>query len=150
MEFERTRPRGNKALPLTALIDIMFILIIFFMLTTSFMKVESLELMLPSAGGKAATKQEVVHLFIQPNGDMNLGKRPVSANDLTESLRRMFEKDPSTKIMLLTADGVTMQQLVNIMDRIYVAGGQSLFVRKWENAPAPAAVVPADAEKAGG
>lgn len=138
MEFERSMRRSKKALPLTALIDVMFILIIFFMLTTSFMKIESLELMLPSSGSKKMASKEVMHLFIYPNGEMVLGKRPIDQEDLTESLARMFEKDSSTKIMLLTADGVTMQQLVNIMDRIYIAGGHSLFVRKWENAPAPA------------
>jgi hypothetical protein len=62
----------------------------------------------------------------------------------------MFTKDPATKIMLLTADGVTMQQLVNVMDRIYMAGGQSLFVRKWENAPKPSSqTAAADKEKVG-
>lgn len=135
MDFERTIRRSGKGLPLTALIDIMFILIIFFMLTTSFMKIESLELMLPSSTGKKVPQQEVVHLFIHPNGDMNLGKRAIDQDSLNESLARMFKKDPLTKIMLLTADGVTMQQLVNIMDRIHLAGGQSLFVRKWENGP---------------
>ncbi len=32
----------------------------------------------------------------------------------------------------MTSDGVTMQQLVDIMDRVYMAGGRSLFVRKWK------------------
>jgi biopolymer transport protein ExbD len=145
MEFERTARRKVGALILTPLIDIMFILIIFFMLTASFMRIESLELMLPSASGKAPEKQTALHLFIQPNGDMFLGQRKLGSEELTESLVRMFDKDPATKIMLLTADGVTMQQLVNIMDRVYTAGGRSLFVRKWENAPKSGA--PADSQK---
>lgn len=132
MEFERSR-RRMATLPLTPLIDVVFILIIFFMLTTSFMRVESLELMLPSVAAKTADKKEVMHLFIHPNGDMVLGQRRLSQDELNESLSRMFEKDPATRIMLLTADGVTMQQLVNVMDRVYVAGGRSLFVRKWDN-----------------
>ena len=49
MDFERTS-RRKLNLPLTPLIDVVFILIIFFMLTTSFMRIESLELLLPSAG----------------------------------------------------------------------------------------------------
>ena len=97
------------------------------------MRIESMELILPSAGGKTAEKADILHLFIYANGDMALGQRKVSQGELTESLGRIFEKDPNTKIMVLTADGVTMQQLVGTMDRIYVAGGKSLFVRKWEN-----------------
>ncbi len=133
IEFERPRRRKIIDLNLTPLIDVLFILIIFFMLTTSFMRVESLELILPSAAGKAADKKDVVHLFIYTNGEMALGQRKVDQEELDESLRRMFGNDPNTRVMLLTADGVTMQQMVNLMDRVYMAGGKSLFVRKWES-----------------
>lgn len=136
-EFERSTRRTFDNLNLTPLIDVLFILIIFFMLTTSFMKIESLELILPSAGGKASANKDVVHLFINPDGSMALGKRSVDTHELTKSLARMFEKDANTKIMLLTAEGVTMQQLVSVMDRVYIAGGKSLFVRKWEGSDAP-------------
>lgn len=129
MDFERTSRRSLN-LPLTPLIDVVFILIIFFMLTTSFVKIESLELMLPSAG-KALDKKEVTHIFIQANGDVILGKRTVEPEELSESLLRIFSQDPASPVMLLTADGVTMQQLVAVMDRVSGAGGKSLFVRKW-------------------
>ena len=120
-----------RALPLTPLIDVVFILIIFFMLTTSYMKVESLEMIMPSSGGKAADKQDVIRLYVFENGDLRLGERMVDADALDEALKRMFDKDAQTKMMVLSEEGVTMQQLVNAMDRIYIAGGQSVFVRKW-------------------
>ncbi len=129
MEFERT-PRRSLNLPLTPLIDVVFILIIFFMLTTSFLNIESLELMLPSAG-KVSDKKEVTHIFIRENGDMILGKRDVNPEELSETLVRLFSQDPSSPVMLLTAEGVTMQQLVAVMDRVKGAGGRSLLVRKW-------------------
>lgn len=132
MDFERSTRRSLN-LPLTPLIDVVFILIIFFMLTTSFMRIESLELMLPSAG-KVSDKKEVTHIFIRANGEMVLGRRTVEPEELSETLERLFSGDPSSPIMLLTAEGVTMQQLVAVMDRVNAAGGKSLFVRKWENA----------------
>lgn len=134
IEFDRIQNRKPRDLNLTALIDILFILIIFFMLTTSFMRIESLELILPSEG-KPAESSDTIHLFIYANGGMAIGKRRIDQNELTESLGRIIERDGATKIMLLTADGVSTQQLVNIMDRVSLAGGRSLFVRKWENAP---------------
>lgn len=129
-----TKAKGQmRSIPLTPLIDVTFILIIFFMLTTSFMRIESLELILPSAGGKAADKQEVIRLFLYENGDLQLGRRKLDPETLDDSLKAMFEKDSSTRIMLLTDKGVTMQQMVGAMDRIYAAGGQSVFVRKWKH-----------------
>ena len=132
MQFERTKRRGIVAMNLTPLIDVLFILIIFFMLTTSFMRIESMELILPSAAGKSVEKVDAVHVFIYPNGEVALGKRKLTQDDLSESLLRMFEKDENTRVMLFTADGVTIQQLVGIMDHVYMMGGKSLFVRKWE------------------
>lgn len=135
IEFERSSRRRLGDLNLTPLIDILFILIIFFMLTTSFMRMESMELVLPSAAGKAASSDDMVHIFVYANGNVALGQRHVDQEELTESLSRMFSGDSNTKVMLLTADGVTMQQLVSIMDKIHMAGGKSLLVRKWETAP---------------
>lgn len=129
LEFARTS-RRTLNLPLTPLIDVVFILIIFFMLTTSFMRIESLELMLPSAG-KAAAKKEVTHIFVKENGEIILGRRDVEPDELSETLTRLFQGDPTASVMLLSADGVTMQQLVAVMDRVSAAGGKSLFVRKW-------------------
>jgi biopolymer transport protein ExbD len=129
MEFERTS-RRTLNLPLTPLIDVVFILIIFFMLTTSFMRIESLELMLPSTG-KVTDKKEVTHIFIRENGDLILGRRAVTPDELSDTLIRLFSHDPSSPVMLLTAEGVTMQQLVAVMDKVTVAGGKSLYVRKW-------------------
>lgn len=132
MNLERTVRRKIPILNLTPLIDVLFILIIFFMLTTSFMRIESMELILPSATGKTASKQEVVRVFIHPDGRMQLGQRRLSNDELEASLKRMFEHDAATRIMVLTAEGVTMQQMVDVMDRVYAMGGKSLFVRKWE------------------
>lgn len=130
MDFERSS-RRNLVLPLTSLIDVVFILIVFFMLTTSFMRIESLELTLPSSGD-SSDKKEVVHIFIKENGELFLGRRKVEADELDKTLKRLFAGDASSPVMLLTADGVTMQQLVFVMDRIKASGGKSLFVRKWE------------------
>lgn len=138
IEFERSPRRKIGELNLTPLIDVLFILIVFFMLTTNYMRIESMELVLPSAAGNAVAKKEVVYLFLYANGDVALGQRKIGQDELMESLRRMFEKDADTKIMLLTADGVTMQQMVGAMDRINLAGGKNLLVRKWESAPVAA------------
>jgi biopolymer transport protein ExbD len=141
IDFERIPRRKLRELNLIPLIDILFILIIFFMLTTSFMRIESLELILPSSV-KAADTDDTVHVFIYANGNMAIGKRRIDQSELAESLSRMIEQDANTKIMMLTADGVTTQQLVTIMDRVSMAGGKSLLVRKWDNAP-PEAKIPA-------
>lgn len=132
MDFVRTHRRKISHPPLTPLIDVVFILIIFFMLTTSFMRIESLELVLPSAQGGGGTKQTVTHVFVDSNGDILLNKRRMKSDDFNEAITKLLKKKPDMGIMVLTAEGVDMQQLVAVMDQVYQAGGRSLMVRKWD------------------
>lgn len=131
VEIAPDRRQKIRGLPLTPLIDVVFILIIFFMLTTSFMRIESLELILPSKGGKAAEKQEVVRVYLHENGDIKIGRQILDIGEMDDALAKIFTADPDTRMMVLTTDGVTMQQMVNVMDHINAAGGKSIFVRKW-------------------
>lgn len=122
-----------RALNLTPLIDVLFILIIFFMLTTSFMRIESMELILPATAQKTSAQknEDVIRLYLSASGDIALGQRKLKSAEVEETLSRMLTANPDIRIMLLTADGVTMQQLVSMMDRISLMGGKSLMVRKW-------------------
>ncbi len=133
MDFARTPRRKIRALNLTPLIDVLFILIIFFMLTTSFMRIESMELMLPSAvkQSEASRTDDVVRLYLSSTGEVTLGKRKLSGADLDETLQRLIVGNPDVRIMLLTADGVSMQQLVDMMDKVSLMGAKSLLVRTW-------------------
>ncbi|MDX2112288.1 MAG: biopolymer transporter ExbD [Alphaproteobacteria bacterium] len=133
MDFVRTPRRKIRALNLTPLIDVLFILIIFFMLTTSFMRIESMELMLPSAvkQNSASRTDDVVRLYLSSAGEVTLGKRKLSGADLDETLQRLIVGNPDVRIMLLTADGVSMQQLVDMMDKVSLMGAKSLLVRTW-------------------
>ncbi|MDE3037402.1 MAG: biopolymer transporter ExbD, partial [Pseudomonadota bacterium] len=101
MNFERATRRTIRSLPLVPMIDVMFILIIFFMLTTSFMRIESLELLLPSVTTRVAQKDDTLRLFIKPDGRMILGERNVTPEDLSASLSRLFSENPAAHIMLL-------------------------------------------------
>lgn len=130
MEFERSS-RRRPMLQLTPLIDVMLILIIFFMLTTSFIRLESLELVLPSAG-KPSSKKEVAGIFIRKNGEILLGDKIVEQEELSSLLIRSLNRNPETTIVLFSAEGVSMQQLVAVIDKVTISGAKNLYVRKWE------------------
>ncbi len=136
IEFERTR-KSVRNLPLTAMIDVVFILIIFFMLTTSFMRYESMELLLPSAGGgKAANAKDVARIVINNDNSINFGQRRVSEQELNHTLETILTDNPNQRVVVFTDNKVSMQKLVSVMDMVTVAGGKSLYVRPLEK-PSP-------------
>lgn len=133
LELQRTRSR-TRELPLTPLIDVVFILIIFFMLTTSFMKVESMELLLPSAkGSQAAEKTSLAHVFLQNDGSLLFGQRKVDREELERTLKSLFVHNPEQRVVLLSANAVSLQRLVELMDLVYLAGGKSVYVKAWND-----------------
>lgn len=136
IEFSRSK-KPMRQLPLTPLIDVVFILIVFFMLTTSFVKIESIELLLPGASqakAKKAEKAYMARIFIHNDGRVMFGKREIAEDELQATLVELFERNPETRVMLFTAEQVSMQRLVGIMDMVYRTGGKSLFVKDWVDA----------------
>lgn len=128
IEFTRAK-RKFKELPLTAMIDIVFILIFFFMLTTSFMRIESMELMLPSVSKVNAAKQDIARIVMYNDGTLSFGQRQVSHIELQETLRSLLGRNTEQQVVVYVDSEVSMQKLVDVMDVIALLGGKSLYVR---------------------
>src|SRR5690606_29160828 len=92
LDFSRKRKRKPISLNLTPLIDVLFILIVFFMLTTSFMRIESLELILPSASSSTSKSNDTTHIFIAADGTITLGRRVVEQGELVRTVKRIFKR----------------------------------------------------------
>lgn len=126
MDFERPR-RHTHEINLTALIDIVFHLMVFVMLTTSFVVSESMELTLPS-GQASAPVPGVTRIFIQPTGDLYVNQSPTDINGLNTYLAQLLAQDVNAKIAIFTTPGVSVQQLVTVMDTVYLTGGTNVQV----------------------
>lgn len=69
MKFRRRQCRDNPKLNLTPLIDTVFLLLIFFMMTTTFNRQSQLHINLPTAKGDVSEQQETIHLIIDAKGN---------------------------------------------------------------------------------
>lgn len=135
MQFERSTGKIRQ-ISLTSLIDVVFLLLFFFMLTTSFVRSESMELSFPAArevkpkGGVAGG----IQIFIYDDERIFLGLEELPIDDLKAQLRLLLFKEPDKGILLLSAEKVTVQRLVNVMDDIYLMGGKNVSVARWDPA----------------
>jgi biopolymer transport protein ExbD len=137
MYFER-QVRKTRAIPLVSLIDIMFFLLLFFMLSTSFVRTESLELTLPDhADGQVVSPtptvaaENVTQIYITAEGEIYLGHELLAEKDLINRLLALFKEKPEQSILLLIGEKVSVQQMIQMMDRIYQLGGKSISVESW-------------------
>jgi biopolymer transport protein ExbD len=134
MDFERRR-RLVQEINLTALIDIVFHLMVFVMLTTTFVVSESMELSLPSAHAKtvAAPAGNVLRIRIVSDGSVVVDDKPMAVAQLNGLLASRLAVDPESKIALFTTAGVSVQQLITVMDTVYLTGGRNVQVDKIES-----------------
>lgn len=132
MHIER-EARKVRQVPMTPLIDVVFLLLVFFMLSSSFVRSESLELSLPQAsGGGSAGDGRLLQVYVAQDGSLYLGRRAVNEEQLVSTLRRTIRQFPDVGILLLSGPRVSVQQLVSVMDHIYMAGSTNLSVASWE------------------
>ncbi len=123
-----------RPLPLTPLIDIMFILITFFMLTTTFMKLESMELIFPAGSEKSETISSPLLVDVYEDYVVLDGKKTDMAA-LYEILEAALKKSPEKVIVLRAGDDTSLQRLVTTMDIIYLTGTNNIVVKALEDTP---------------
>lgn len=132
MHIER-EARKARQVPLTPLIDVVFLLLVFFMLSSTFTRTESLELMLPpSQGGGSADEGRLLQVYVARDGSLYLGRKAVNEQQLVASLSNAIEQFPDAGVLLLSGPRVSVQQIVSVMDHIYMAGSTNLSVAAWE------------------
>lgn len=125
MEIARSS-RREHTVNLTPLIDVVFLLIVFFMLSTTFVVSESMELSLPSKGADASTSSDVWVLRVDADGNVNHGGDQWSISQFDRKLRQKLRDDVDQKILVLSEEGVSVQELINVLDIIYINGGKQV------------------------
>ena len=126
MNFQRTRGHDEPEINLIPLIDVLLVIIIFLMLTTTYAKFSGLEINLPTAdAGKQAEQPNEVHVAVTANGQVLINKSPLVAADvrsISEALRRAAG-DTKEPIIVISADAkATHQSVVDIMQAAQTAG----------------------------
>ena len=86
-----------------------FILLIFFMVTTTFVKDQKLELNRPSASSATAASAKSTRIFIDRFGDIYVDNQPVRIYSLQSKLRDMLRVSTDKSILVVTDESVAAQ-----------------------------------------
>ena len=142
MKFRR-KPRETVDINLASLIDVVFILLLFFVVTTTFTRETQLRVDLPEAvSGSPAEDQQVKQLDIGINaeGVFSVNNRVLPKSDLAtvmEALQKESNGDTNLPLSI-SADGKTQHQsVITAMDAAGKLGFSHLRMTTVEAAPAP-------------
>ncbi len=117
--------REDPSLSLTPLIDVVFLLIIFFLVGTTFYKVEKdLSIKLPSAssGAKSVIKRERVVINIREDNLIIMNGRVVTNEQLAIGLAAVAEKGPSAEVTIRGDRKAFHEDIVRVLNECMIAG----------------------------
>jgi biopolymer transport protein ExbD len=123
------RRRASSILNLTPLIDIVFLLLVFFMLTSHFIEEQAIDIDLPKAkNGSDVIEKEYVEVVVNPEGELLVEGRRVQLEHLEETIRGALHA-PGAKYVRLRGDhDARLGLAVSVIDAARAAGAESLDI----------------------
>jgi biopolymer transport protein ExbD len=127
MQFRR-EDRSEVTINIAPLVDVVFLLVIFFAVSTTFLERSGIELTLPSSSSSVEKPPEQLTVWLSKDGTIAVGSDEVTL----EQLQMRLETDlaaMSDKRVVLRADEATEHgRVVEVMDRARAAGAVALTV----------------------
>lgn len=117
--FSAGAQRRRPLIGLTPLIDVVFILLVFFMLASSFLQWRVIDLDAGEAGG--GTGKGAILIDILPDA-VRFGARTVTLDEMAARVAARLQSHPQQKVLVRPAPGVPLQRSVDILDRLAAAG----------------------------
>lgn len=124
--FPRKKNRYQIQTPLTSLIDIVFMLLIYFLLTTNFMVDEGINIKLPQAKAAAPQTQQEITVHVDRDGRAFILDREVPLDQLFKELKRQIGGEADRLVVIKADRAVILNKAVKVMDLAKAAGAGRL------------------------
>ncbi|MFH1784096.1 MAG: biopolymer transporter ExbD [bacterium] len=127
MRFKR-RSHPSISSDATPMADIVFLLLIFFMISSSFIIQPGIKINLPEAATSEAQLEKQLLVTVSKDSKVFINKEEVSLKDLERELKAVF-LNMQDKVLIIKADRrVTHGTVVEVMDKAKLAGAQRLAI----------------------
>lgn len=118
MKIGKTRNKVSTEFNMSSMTDIVFLLLIFFMLTSTMVTTNALDIVLPKAKGKTDSNKST---SVSIDKDLNffIDKEKVNEADLEKQLLALFANSENKAIVLRAEKSVPHEKVVKVMDIAY-------------------------------
>ena len=129
MDFRKGKGREDPEINLIPFIDVLLVIVIFLMVTTTYSKFTALQVTLPTADAQKALEQPFeINIAIDANGRYAINNKRIAARDaqgLSEEMQAAVRSSGSKAdpVIIINADALaTHQTVVNVMEAARMAG----------------------------
>ncbi len=137
--LDKKKSKVSDEVPSASMADIAFLLLIFFLVTTTFPKDRGLAIVLPEEGGEVQISQRnILHIIIQPNGIVEVKRgestqvQRVPANDIEAIWRQDVNNNPNLIAAVKTHPDAPYKFMVDGLDALHTAGAERISLQLFE------------------
>jgi biopolymer transport protein ExbD len=124
----REKKETLQNIDVSPLIDMVFILLIFFMVSTTFVKDMKLDLNRPAASSSSTASTKAIRLYIDKQGEIYLDGEPVRVWVVQSRIRDLLDASTSKSVLVVSDDGVPAGFLIEVIDQARLAGATDVGV----------------------
>ncbi len=123
------RPR-RPSINLASLIDVMFLLLIFFMVSSVFRNSTGIDITLPTAATSAEQQEAPYEIFIQDSGAITFRDTPGITLDVLEGeMKALLAREPDARLALSADENADYKSFIAVIDLARRVGGEKLIIR---------------------
>jgi biopolymer transport protein ExbD len=127
---------GKPEIGMAALVDVVFLLLIFFMVTTVFPEHRGLAIEKPVAEHGASLDRDALEIALDQHGGLFFQSQPVTADQLLQQLRVRLQQRPDAVVLIRADRRATTQDLIRVIDISKNSGAGRVGIATDEKLPA--------------
>lgn len=125
---KKRRFRGGE-IPTSSMADIAFLLLIFFLVTTTIDMDKGLGIILPAEGEEMEVKKDnILNCLINSHGDVLLGGEPVKTKDISHEVRKKIEENEKLIISVKAHEKTKYADYVAVIDQLKLANAKRISI----------------------
>ena len=128
MRRRRTQTEDEAVIDLTPLMDIVFIMLIFFIVTTSFIKESGVDINRPTANTAERKERGNILIAITANDEVWIDKRRVDIRAVRANVERLKAENPEGAVVIQADKDSRNGLLVQVMDQARLAGVTNISI----------------------
>ncbi len=122
MARRHRRTREETDINITPMLDVVFIMLIFFIVTTSFVKETGIEVNRPSAATAEKKERGNVLIGIRETGEIYMNKQQIDIRAVRANVERSLAENPEGQVVIVADKGSKTGVFIEVMDQARLAG----------------------------
>ena len=120
--FQNLMDEDEAAIDVTPMLDVVFIMLIFFIVTASFVKEAGIDVNRPEASTAVAKPRANILVAISATGEIWINKRKVDDRAIQANIERLHAENPQGTVVIQADKLATTEKLIKVMDASRAAG----------------------------